>query len=144
MDLYLSGPIKGIADFEERFRLVAEELAAAGHVPINPVDVDAVCVPPCTGEGDEARHYDCYMRGDLAAMMATEGVALLPGWELSRGARLEHAIALQVGLPVRTFDVWRDSCIGCGCTDADCSQCIAKTGAPCSWVRRNLCSACAA
>lgn len=34
-------------------------------------------------------------------------------------------------------------CRECGCTDADCSQCIAKTGAPCSWVEADLCSACA-
>jgi hypothetical protein len=34
-------------------------------------------------------------------------------------------------------------CRVCHCTDADCSQCIAKTGAPCTWVEPNLCSACA-
>lgn len=34
------------------------------------------------------------------------------------------------------------ACRVCGCTDADCSGCIARTGAPCSWVERDLCSAC--
>ena len=33
-------------------------------------------------------------------------------------------------------------CIGCGCTDADCSQCIKKTGKRCYWVSPNKCSAC--
>ena len=33
-------------------------------------------------------------------------------------------------------------CKVCGCTDDDCSQCIAKTGEPCSWVEDDLCSAC--
>jgi hypothetical protein len=33
-------------------------------------------------------------------------------------------------------------CRICGCTDLDCSQCIAKTGSPCSWVEADLCSAC--
>lgn len=33
-------------------------------------------------------------------------------------------------------------CISCGCTDDDCRKCIRKTGAPCWWVRRDLCSAC--
>lgn len=37
----------------------------------------------------------------------------------------------------------RRVCRTCGCTEADCSQCIAKTGQPCSWVERDLCSACA-
>jgi len=39
-----------------------------------------------------------------------------------------------------TFDVRR--CRICGCTDEDCSDCIARTGEPCSWVEEDLCSAC--
>jgi len=34
------------------------------------------------------------------------------------------------------------TCRVCGCTDYDCRQCIEKTGAPCSWVEKDLCSAC--
>lgn len=37
--------------------------------------------------------------------------------------------------PVRT-------CRVCGCMDDDCSGCIERTGAPCSWVEEDLCSAC--
>jgi hypothetical protein len=33
-------------------------------------------------------------------------------------------------------------CRVCGCTDANCRQCIEKTGAPCCWVDEDLCSAC--
>lgn len=35
-------------------------------------------------------------------------------------------------------------CSQCWCTEADCSGCIARTGAPCTWTseRRDLCSAC--
>ncbi len=33
-------------------------------------------------------------------------------------------------------------CRVCGCTDDDCSQCIAKTGHACMWVGLDLCSAC--
>lgn len=35
-------------------------------------------------------------------------------------------------------------CKFCGCTDNDCSQCITKTGKPCSWINDNqdICSAC--
>jgi hypothetical protein len=35
-------------------------------------------------------------------------------------------------------------CRICGCTDADCRQCIEKTGEPCYWVGADLCSACCA
>ena len=33
-------------------------------------------------------------------------------------------------------------CRVCGCTDADCTQCVRKTGQPCYWVAEDLCSAC--
>lgn len=33
-------------------------------------------------------------------------------------------------------------CRVCGCTDNDCSQCIEKTGRPCTWAESDLCSAC--
>lgn len=36
------------------------------------------------------------------------------------------------------------SCRLCGCTDEDCRGCIERTGAPCSWVAEDLCSACQA
>ncbi|HTI81780.1 MAG TPA: hypothetical protein VL614_15130 [Acetobacteraceae bacterium] len=38
-------------------------------------------------------------------------------------------------LPIR-------SCRRCGCTDDDCSMCIARTGRACYWVEQDLCSAC--
>ena len=34
-------------------------------------------------------------------------------------------------------------CRVCGCTDTDCSQCIAAQGHPCWWVEDDLCSRCA-
>lgn len=36
-----------------------------------------------------------------------------------------------------------DTCRECGCTDDDCHGCIERTGLPCQWVQRDLCSACA-
>lgn len=33
-------------------------------------------------------------------------------------------------------------CRECGCTDLDCSGCIERTGVPCSWAARDLCTAC--
>jgi DNA-binding CsgD family transcriptional regulator len=33
-------------------------------------------------------------------------------------------------------------CRICGCTEADCSICVERTGEPCTWVDEDLCSAC--
>jgi hypothetical protein len=67
----------------------------------------------------------------------------LRGWRKSdRVQRLKDEIfdeLLRVG---RRFDALADRCRVCGCTEFDCSGCIEKTGAPCSWVEVDLCSAC--
>jgi hypothetical protein len=34
------------------------------------------------------------------------------------------------------------TCRLCGCTDDDCRRCIEKTGQPCFWWEKDLCSAC--
>lgn len=34
-------------------------------------------------------------------------------------------------------------CVHCGCTEDDCRGCVARQGAPCSWVAVGLCSCCA-
>lgn len=38
---------------------------------------------------------------------------------------------------------YTQQCRLCSCTNDDCRQCIQKTGAPCSWIEEDLCSACA-
>lgn len=48
--------------------------------------------------------------------------------------RLRLAAARADGVP---------ACQKCGCTDADCSGCIERTGMACHWVAADLCSACA-
>jgi hypothetical protein len=41
-----------------------------------------------------------YMREALRALLECEAICMLPGWEGSDGARLEHEAALQMGLRV--------------------------------------------
>lgn len=68
-----------------------------------------------------------------------------------------HAKALQKARIVARHIGWSDnllvkplsgelsseSCQICGCTEADCSGCIARVGAPCHWVAAGVCSSCA-
>lgn len=110
--IYVSGSIQllPLKEAKANFTKACELLEAAGYDSLNPFDIPAVC-PPSTehfGEdGEENNHeWECWMRGDLIAMLQCYGVAMLPGWERSRGARTEHFTALQVGMPVRMLEDW--------------------------------------
>ena len=48
------------------------------------------------------------------------------------------------GVDIEPFYLDREDrrCRSCGCTDSDCSGCVARTGEPCHWVEKDLCSAC--
>ncbi|MNL71801.1 hypothetical protein D3C87_1970140 [compost metagenome] len=64
-------------------------LRADGHTVTNPAELNP----------DGGSWNDC-MRRDIAALMYCDTVATLPGWEHSKGARLEVLIAERLGMTV--------------------------------------------
>jgi hypothetical protein len=92
---YLSGPISGdIKGNEAKFHEAVVELRARGYDIVSPVEV-------CTGHIEDfdlertALDWIWYMRRDIEALVndKVQGIIMLPGWEGSRGARLELLIA---------------------------------------------------
>jgi hypothetical protein len=63
------------------------------------------------------------------------------GWSPTDCAIAREAITWADELAKRQQEAVR-RCRVCGCTDNDCSGCIARTGEPCHWVEQDLCSAC--
>jgi hypothetical protein len=107
--LYISGAIIGKepAEVEREFGAAAQALYDAGYTPLDPHSIKPICLPNCDGIVDGyGAHYHCLLRGDLREMLTCDGVALLPGWTRSRGARLERSVALRVDLPVRNLADW--------------------------------------
>lgn len=117
MKLYLAGPMRGYPDFNfPAFHLGAQKLRAAGYEVFSPAERDL------NRDGDVFTGTD----GNLEKLEAAtgfslrqalkddvdficehaDGVALLPGWEASEGAKAEaqlgRALRLKVG-PVETF-----------------------------------------
>lgn len=91
--VYISGPMTGIADLNApAFAAEAARLLALGYQVENPADV----VLP-----DGATWAD-YMRADIPLLLACSHIRMLDGWTMSKGARLEHHIAISLGLEVLT------------------------------------------
>lgn len=89
--VYVAGPMTDIAEFNyPAFNAAAARLRAMGYHVENPAENP---VPPCgTWQG--------YMRMAITQLAKCDTIALLPGWEKSRGAKIEHRLATELGLSV--------------------------------------------
>ncbi len=102
--IYISGPMTGLPDNNfPAFYKAAESLAEAGWQPINPAE--NFC-----GRRDLPR--EIYLRADVQLLARCDAIALLDGWQRSRGAGLEYLIAQELGLELihqRDEQWWRSS-----------------------------------
>lgn len=95
--LYLSGPMSGIPDHNfHAFHAAAAALRAAGYDVVNPAEVNA------NNPGD----WSACMRADIKALCDCDGLALMPGWENSRGAHLELHIAHRIDIEINGLASW--------------------------------------
>lgn len=89
--IYLAGPMTGLPDLNfPAFHDTARRLRAAGFEVVSPAEL----VP------DKSTPWNVALRADLIAMLACEGIALMPGWHKSRGATIEHKLASDVGMDI--------------------------------------------
>jgi len=106
MMIYVSSPITGHdARNEPAFRRIAEVVRRQGHTPVVPLDIPAwshdASVPCPAGYDIGGGHSSaCWLRGDLAWLLRCDALIMLHGWEKSRGARLEWAVATECGLQI--------------------------------------------
>lgn len=89
--IYLAGPMSGLPALNyPAFHARAIELRQLGHHVENPAENPE---PPCgTWQG--------YMRLAVRQLATCDAVLLLPGWSKSRGACVEHQLAVGLGLEI--------------------------------------------
>lgn len=98
MRLYIAGPMTGYPEFNyPAFFKAGKELAAVAIDSINPARTEG---------RDGCKTWLGFMRASLLDLAACDGIALLPGWQDSRGAALEAHIARSLDLPVKLLDEW--------------------------------------
>jgi hypothetical protein len=90
--VYLSGPMTGLPELNfPAFRDWSERLRFAGYRVTNPAEL-------CPA--DSGMTWQECMRADIRALCDCDAIALMPGWENSKGAHLELHIAHRIGMQV--------------------------------------------
>jgi hypothetical protein len=91
MKTYLAGPMSGLPGLNfAAFHSRAAELRAIGKTVVNPAEINP----------DAKLEWHQCMRADIAQLVTCDAIEMLPGWEDSRGARLEHHIAERLGMEI--------------------------------------------
>lgn len=117
MKIYIAGPMRGVPLFNfPAFHAAAAKLREAGHEVFSPaekdnerhgVDISAGNVAGCEDAAAKAHGFNLReaLGADLAWICAeANAVALLPGWQTSKGARAEYHTALALSLQVGMVD----------------------------------------
>lgn len=110
---YVAGPMRGIKEFNfPAFNAAAAKLRDAGWIVFNPAEKDnerhGTDISKGNVTGDEsiaAQQHGFNLREALALDLdficrEADAVALLPGWERSKGANAEKATAEALGLEI--------------------------------------------
>jgi hypothetical protein len=97
MRVYLSGKITGLSKYEytENFAKAERFYKGCGFSVVNPVKIGEEILK----ENPDAEYED-FMKADLAALKTCTHIALLEGWERSKGANREKAEAEKLGLEI--------------------------------------------
>lgn len=87
--IYISGKISGIEEQAGAIFANAESaLIDAGYEVVNPMTLNH----------DHDKSWHSYMKEDIKAMCDCDSIYMLDNWTDSKGAIIEHSIAIQIGL----------------------------------------------
>ena len=91
MKYYISGKITGIEkDAEKMFENAEKALLSKGYEVVNPFKLDH----------NHDKSWHSYMRVDIKALCDCDSIYMLSNWTESKGAIIEHTIAMYLGLRV--------------------------------------------
>ena len=103
MKIYLAGPMRGRTEFPE-FHEAAKHLRAKGHEVFNPAEKEIEFAPIGRDADPTMAFARAVFELDTTWICRhADVVALLPGWEGSKGACAEKALAEAIGLRVYIF-----------------------------------------
>ena len=97
MRIYLSGKITGREkeDYTKQFARAESFYKTGGFDVINPVKIGEEIL-----KQDPSATWNDFMKEDIQALKTCTHIALLEGWEESKGAKMEKAEAEKLGLEI--------------------------------------------
>jgi hypothetical protein len=96
--LYIAGPMTGYPDYNfPLFNDAEVHLREAGYDVLNPAQRAGKI---------KGASWQWYLRHGIADVCVADGIATLPNWGKSRGARLEVSVGHGLGMPVRSLKAW--------------------------------------
>ena len=112
MKIYLAGPMRGYKAYNHpAFDAAAARLRAEGHSVFSPAEHDREAFPEfdwynMTGnmeaDGFTGSNMRTMIKKDLNWIADNaDAIVLLPGWQKSRGVKIEHALGEFLGLYIR-------------------------------------------
>ena len=93
MKIYISGQITGLPleVAKNNFKEAEQYLIHSRCLPINPFSIS---------HGTDNPTWEDFMVADIRELFKCDGIYMLKGWQNSKGARIEHAIALELGIRI--------------------------------------------
>ena len=92
MRLYLAGPMSGLPEYNyPAFRAAAQEWREYGWDVLD---------PSTKFGGRTDLPYEVYIKASIVDVLASDAIAVLPGWESSKGATLEVSIGRALGYDI--------------------------------------------
>lgn len=109
--VYVAGPMTGFPQFNiPKFERQTRRLRAAGFEVVSPVERDSPAVQEAARASTDGKLVDDKIAGETWGQILArdviivadevQGIVALPGWEKSKGARLEIFVALLCKKPV--------------------------------------------
>jgi len=98
---YVSGPITGLIEsvYLANFKKAEILLKEMGYYPVNPCEIDT----------KDCKSWEDYMVCDIKELFKCQAIYMLKNWRTSKGARIERAIALEMGM----FVFYEEEAIKC-------------------------------
>jgi len=93
MKIYISGKITGyeVSEAAKKFKESENYLSEKGFEPVNPFNLS---------ETNPDKTWKDYMLDDIKGLFDCEAIFMQSDWGQSKGARVEYAIARELGLVV--------------------------------------------